>query len=189
MADLQELEVKAPQSQPKIDKIWVIIPVITTIIFGSIAAWQTMQNYGLQKQVVESSLPYINVIALQAQSNYEGAYFPFYVINPSNRQEYTLNLSQGGCTFETNLIRQLPPQSTNSTINSTKNGIQGVGINPQIAPQTIPLSPRNITELYCEFYKINQTAVNINTNMTACVGILGFNKPICSKIPLLIHAS
>lgn len=157
---------------------------IVSVIFTVYFAWQ---NYTLQSQLFEASLPYIITQGLQTPSNSSNLEFPVYVMNPSN-QEYSINFSQSTCGFSTTLIYPTPVQRANSTQVIT-NPIYNVEAIPNFHAQTSPLPSKNTTLIYCSGFSVNRTTVNVNTSMNVCIKLIGVGSKICSSIPITIIKS
>ncbi len=168
------------------DKKWVITTSIA-ILAVIVAAYYAWQNYALQSQLFEASLPYIITQGLQTPSNSSNLAFPFYVMNPSN-QEYSINFSQSTCEFSTNLIYPTPIQRTNSTQIVTS-PIYNVEVSPNFHAQTSPLFSKNITSFQCSGFSVNRTTTNMNTSMNVCIKIIGISNKICGSIPITITKS
>ena len=168
------------------DKKWIITTSIA-ILAVIIAAYYAWQNYNLQSQLFEASLPYIITQGLQTPSNSSNLEFPVYVMNPSNK-EYSINFSQGTCEFSTTLIYPTPVQRANSTQVVT-NPIYNVEAIPNFHTQTSPLLSKNITSFYCSGFSVNRTTTNVNTSMNVCIKIIGVGNKICGSIPITIIKS
>ncbi len=164
-----------------------LIPTSIAIISLMFTVYFAWQNYNLQNQLFEASLPYIIIRGLQTPSNSSNLWFPVYIMNPSN-QEYSINFSQSTCEFSTTLIYQTPVQRANSTQVVT-NPIYNVEAVPNFHAQTSPLPSKNTTLIYCSGFSVNRTAINLNTSMNVCIKIIGVSNKICSSIPITIIKS
>jgi hypothetical protein len=164
--------------------IWKVISVIIAIGMLVLAYF----TYNLQQENMQLSKPYIIRTGLIVRSGVENVNFPFYIRNPSNN-EYTIDLIQSSCGFETKAIHRFIPKETATTKNTTINIPENLGseviFNPGIIT-ILPLTPRNQTELLCSGFSVDKLVNDMNSFMNICIKIIGIKDLICEKIPLTI---
>lgn len=167
---------------------WIITLIVAIAgIFSS--SFFAYQNYELQKQNLELSKPYIIKMDLITRSKIQNVDFPIYIRNPSNN-EYTIDLSKGTCSFETNFIHKYIPEK-NKTIDNIiiPNLGNEVIINPHSLPKMTSLNPNTTIHLQCSGFSIDQTINDTYTFMNVCVKFTTFKDTICERIPIKILKS